>query len=90
MNSTEIKARLYEIDRETQKLIEMILKVSKLIKEEVNSNDIISDDFEILNAGLMIEKVYLLAEKGLLAKENIKRLSDEKKRLEMLLNEGGY
>ena len=89
MNTTEIKARLYDIDREIPKQIEHILNIARLIKEEVNRKDVMSGDFEILNVGIMIEKVYLLAEKGLSAKEDLKRLTEEKKRLETLLREGG-
>jgi len=89
VNSTEIKARLYDIEKEMPNLIEDIFAIAKLIREEVNSKELFNKDFGVLNAGLMFEKVHELSKKGLSIKEKLKKLLEEKKKLETMLNEGG-
>lgn len=86
MNEAEAKARLYDIEKRLQELFSVVRKASTGIKEAMLENTCItSPDFEVYNAGLLFDKVSLIAKQGQRAMDEIKRLSAEKESIEQYL-----
>ena len=85
MNTTEIQSRLFEIGREEQAAMCAIEQAAVVVREAVNSRDVAVGDYALLNAGLMLEKVAIVAADGVAARKRLAALVDEKKRLEAML-----
>jgi hypothetical protein len=91
MNATEIKARLYEIEQRIAVITPEILKAAAAIREAAMAEaSVTAPQFAALNAGLMIDRVRLIAEAAGELRDELKRLADEKRALsETLKHIGG-
>jgi len=82
VNATEAKARLFDIERESRAHLETLRQAARLAREAVLENASLSaPDFEIYNAGLMLDKVALLAAQGIRARDCLRQLAAERDRL---------
>jgi hypothetical protein len=82
MSPTEAKARLFEIEQESRGHLDTLTKAARLVREAVLENTGISaPDFETYNAGLMLDKVALLAAQGIRARDALRALAAERDRL---------
>jgi hypothetical protein len=87
VNSTEIHARLYRIGLEQETLMRRIEEAAFQVREAATASDVSAGSFALLNRGLMLEKVAVIAADGVAARRLLQELSIEKKRLEGGLNE---
>lgn len=85
MNTTEIQSRLFEIGREEQKAMLAVEQAALAVREAANAHDVAAGPYRLLNMGLMLEKVAVVAADGVDARRKLARLVDEKKRLEAML-----
>lgn len=86
MNLIEIKARLFEINRRMEAVVPQVMKAAADLREAVLAESVVTAPaFAALNAGLLLDRAQLLCDAGLAAREEMRRLSDEKRRLTDLL-----
>lgn len=85
MNSIEMQARLYQIGREQDTAKQQIETAAGQVLEAALSSDVTAGPYRLLNMGLMLERVALIAADGAAARRTLIELTDEQKRLEGLL-----
>jgi hydrogenase maturation factor len=85
MNTTEIQSRLFEIGREEQAAMKAIEQAAREVREAANTSNVSAGDYALLNAGLMLEKVAVVAACGVDARRRLTLLLDERKQLEGML-----
>jgi hypothetical protein len=84
VNTTEIHARLYRIGREQDEAQRRIETAAHQVREAARSSDVSAGPFALLNMGLMLEKVAVIAAEGVAARRQLQELSEEQKRLEAM------
>ena len=85
MNTSETEARLYRISREQESLQRIIETAANQVREAARSSDVAAGPYSLLNMGLMLEKVAVIATDGAAARRRLLELVDEQKRLEGML-----
>ena len=85
MNTSETEARLYRISREQDELRGKIEDAAYQVREAARSSDVAAGPYSLLNMGLMLEKVAVIAADGAAARRRLLALADEQKRLEGML-----
>lgn len=82
MNTSEAQARLYRISREQEELLSKIEDAAHQVREAARSSDVAAGPYALLNMGLMLEKVAVIAADGAAARRKLLDLTEEQKRLE--------
>lgn len=82
MNRVEIKARLYEIEQRMQQIAPQIVKAAADIRDAaLAESSVTAPQFAALNAGLLLDRVRLICDAASPLRDELRQLSDEKRRL---------